>query len=325
MEENKNNEIETTAEEQTVTTENIESNGKRRMKKSTKTALIRMSVNLLGCLIYSFGVSLFLNSYKLASGGVTGIAIMIDELTKHVIGTGWLIIIINVPLFILGIIFFGKKFILNTLVSTLISSGLIELWDLCIVPYMPTLDNILIPAVVGGALYGGGLGLIFRAGSTTGGTDIIVKILRTKFRHLRTGVISMIIDIIIIGTSAFVYKDIDILFYTILSVVVFTVSLDGVLYGGNSAKLVHIVTTAEFSPQICDHILKDLDITATIIEGTGAYSKADRVVIMCVVKSFLYPKLRDIIKEVDPTAFTIVTSAKEIYGEGYKPHDADEL
>lgn len=325
MKENDNNEIETKEEEPTVQAEQTATGGKRRMKKSTKTALVKMSVNLLGCLIYSFGVSLFLNSYKLASGGVTGIAIMIDELTKHAIGTGWLIIIINIPLFVLGIIFFGKKFILNTLISTLVSSGLIELWDFCIVPYMPTFDNILIPAMVGGALYGGGLGLIFRAGSTTGGTDIIVKILRTKFRHLRTGVISMIIDIIIIGSSAFVYKDIDILFYTILSVVVFTFSLDGVLYGGNSAKLVHIVTTAEFSPQICEHILKDLDITATIIDGKGAYTKADKVVIMCVVKSFLYPKLRDIIKEIDPSAFTVVTSAKEIYGEGYKPHDADEL
>ena len=327
MEENKHNDevVENTPIEAdaAVTPQSSDDTAKR--KKPVKPTLIKLTLNLLGCLIYSFGVSLFLNCYKLASGGATGIAIMIDELTNHVIGTGWLIIIINVPLFILGIIFFGKKFIFNTLLSTVISSALIELWDFCIVPHMPTIDNILIPAVVGGALYGGGLGLIFRAGSTTGGTDIIVKILRKKFRHIRTGVISMIIDIIIIGSSAFVYKDIDILFYTILSVVVFTISLDGVLYGGNSAKLVHVVTTAEFTADICSHIHKDLDITATIIDGKGAYSGTDRVVIMCVVKSFLYPKLRDIIKDVDPTAFTIVTSAKEIYGEGYKPHDADEL
>lgn len=300
-------------------------NTERFMKKSTADLLKKYGLIIIGCIIYSLGVALLLDPHSLASGGVTGIAIMISSLAQGKIGTGWLILIINVPLFILGAIFFGRKFIVSTLISTALSSGLIELWNFAILPYMPAIDNMLIPSTVGGALYGCGLGLIFRAGSTTGGTDIIVKLLRKRFRHLRTGIISMIVDIVIVGASAFVYKDIDLLFYTVLSIFAFTGAFDLVLYGGNSAKLVHIVTTADKSATICDRVLKELDIGATLVDGKGAYTGNERVIIMCVIKNFAYPRLRDIIRECDPDAFTIVSSAKEIYGEGYKAHDEEDL
>lgn len=297
------------------------------MHKNAETVKIlkKYALIAIGCIVYSLGVALFLDTNALASGGVTGIAIMISSLAHGRIGTGWLIIIINIPLFVLGAIFFGRKFIVSTLIATAVSSGLIELWAFAIVPYMPVIENMLISAVVGGALYGAGLGLIFRADSTTGGTDIIVKLLRKRFRHLRTGIISGFIDCVIIGASAFVYKDIDLLFYTALSVLIFTVFFDWVLYGGNSAKLVHIVTTADKAAPICEGILKELDISATLVDGTGAYTGDSRTVIMCVVKNTLYPKLRDIIHASDPNAFTIVSSAKEIYGEGYKAPSEGEL
>lgn len=296
------------------------SNKSEKIQLAKKYAMIAV-----GCIVYSVGVALFLNVNALASGGVTGIAIMISYLSGGKIGTGWLIIIINVPLFVLGAVFFGKKFIVSTLISTAASSGLIELWSYAVVPHMPAIDNILISAVVGGALFGAGLGLIFRAGSTTGGTDIVVKLLRKKFRHLRSGMISGSIDCVILAASAFVYKDVDLLFYTTLSVLIFTLVFDWVLYGGNSAKLVHIVTTADKAVPICDGILKELDISATLVDGKGAYTAEERTVIMCVVKNTLYPKLRDIIHASDPRAFTIVSSAKEIYGEGYKAPSEEEL
>lgn len=285
--------------------------------------LKKYALIVLGCVIYSFGVALFLDPYALASGGVTGLAIMISYLANGKIGTGWLILIINVPMFILGFIYFGREFIISTLIATALSSGLIELWNFAVLPYMPSISNTLIPAIIGGALFGGGLGLIFRAGSTTGGTDIIVKLLRRKFRHMRMGIISMAIDIVIIGASAFIYKDLELLFYTVLSVVLFTLAFDLVLYGGNSAKLVYIVTTPENSAPICDGILKELDVGATLINSTGAYSGDDKTVILCAIKNFLYPKLRDIVRDVDPRAFTIVSSAKEVFGEGYKDHSEE--
>ncbi len=296
------------------------------MDKAAKIDIVKnCALIFFGCIIYSLGVALFLDANALASGGVTGIAILIDYVSKGIIGTGWLILIINVPLFIIGFIFFGKKFTISSLISTALSSAMIELWDFAIVPYMPEFSNTLLPAIVGGALYGCGLGLVFRAGSTTGGTDIIVKLLRRKFRHMKSGIISMSIDMIIIAASGFIYKDFELLLVTVVSIILFTIAFDFTLYGGNSAMLVHIITTGDKAAAICDGILGELEIGATIVDGKGAYTKDERTIIMCVVKNYLYPRLRDIIKQYDSDAFTIVSSAKEIYGEGYKPHDAEEL
>lgn len=296
------------------------------MDKKAKLDILKICIMIFaGSVVYSFGVALFLDPYGIASGGVTGIAIIVDYITGGKIGTGWIILIINVPLFVAGAIFFGKKFIISSVVATALSSGLIELWDWCIVPHMPAMSNGLYPALVGGALFGGGLGLIFRAGSSTGGTDIIVKLLRRRYRHLKTGVISMAIDMTIVAASGAVYRDLELLIVTAISIVAFTVVFDWTLYGGNSAMVVHIITTADKAEPICNGILSELDVGATIVDGKGAYSGSDRTIILCAVKNYVYPRLRDIIKRYDSDAFTIVSSAKEIYGEGYKPHDAEEL
>lgn len=288
--------------------------------------LKKYSVTTLGCIIYSLGVSLFLDLNNIAPGGITGIAIIINS----VIGletniTGILVIAINLPLLILGAIFFGKNFTLSTIYATVVSSLLIELWNFIIKDYPPLTDDLLLCALAGGSLFGIGLGLIFRSDSSTAGTDIIVKILRKKFRYIKTGVISLFIDFIIMGIAFAVYRDFELACYTLLTIVVFTIIFDLVLYGGNSAKLLYVITTQEKSTLICDKILKDLDIGATYVDGEGAYTGNDKRIIMCAVKNYLYPKLRDIVKEIDPHAFMIVSSAKEIYGEGYKDHFDEEL
>lgn len=297
-------------------------------KKAVKDFILRYAAITLGCVVYSLGVALFLDANEIAAGGVTGISIIINYLFETFlnfpVNTGIIIFVINVPLLILGAFFFGRKFTLSTLYSTALSSLFIFLLEEVIkVPAIT--ENIVISAVVGGALYGSGLGLIFRMGSTTGGTDIIVKILRKKIRHVKTGVISMVIDITIVLISWIAYKDFDLMCYTVLSIAAFTLCFDFVLYGGNSAKLVHIITTDEKSKIICESILKELDIGATYVDGEGAYTGDSKRIIVCAVKNYLYPRLRDIVKNVDSGAFMIVSSAKEIYGEGYKPHGGDEL
>lgn len=296
------------------------------MNKTAKLNMLKScALILVGSIIYALGVALFLDPNAIASGGVTGIAIIIDTVTGGVVGTGWIILIINVPLFIIGAIFFGRYFMISSIAATALSSGLIELWSYLVVPYMPAMSNNIVPALVGGVLYGGGLGFIFRAGSSTGGTDIIVKLLHKKFRHLKTGIISMLIDVTIIAASGAVYRDLELLLITVLSIMAFTASFDFVLYGGNSAIVVYIITTEEKAKPICDGILQDLNVSATILDGKGAYSGNDKTVIMCAVKNYVYPRLRDIIRKYDLDAFTIVSAAKEIYGEGYKSHDAEEL
>lgn len=297
-------------------------------KKAVMLFLKQYGIITLGCIIYSLGIALFLDPYDLASGGVYGISVIIRYLCETYLGWVWLttpilIIALNIPLFILGAVFFGKKFVLSTIYSTVVSSLLISLWK--IFTHNDTIiENELISALIGGALFGLGLGLIFKMGSTTGGTDIIVRILRKKFRYIRTGLISMCIDFTIVLISTLVMQDIEHGCYTVISIVIFTTLFDWVLSGGNSAKLIYIISTQEKSKIICDRLLKELDVGATYIDGEGAYTGESKRIIMCAAKNFLYPKLRDIVHEVDPHAFTIVSSANEVYGEGYKePTDGD--
>ena len=294
-------------------------------REKVKKLSINCGLLTLGCLVYSFGIALFLDPNHLASGGVTGIAIILNFVFETYAGINWLntgllILILNVPLIILGAVFFGKKFIVSTLYSTVLSSLLIELWTFVFKDWLPLTANSLVAGIIGGAMMGAGLGIIFRMGSTTGGTDILVKILRKKFRYIRTGIISMAIDLVIICSSAIVFKDFELACYTVVSLMVLTMAFDFLLYGGNSAKLVYIITSSDKAEEIIEKILKDLDIGATYVDGKGAYTGSDRRIIFCAIKSFLYPKLRDVISASDPQAFTIVTSAKEIYGEGYKDH-----
>lgn len=288
-----------------------------------KKLLINYLFITLGCVIYSLGVALFLDVANLAAGGVTGIAIVINYLTK--LDTGLLIVILNIPMFILGFIFFGKGFTISTIYSTVVSSALIELWTHSLAKFLPLTENLLISAVVGGCLFGFGLGVIFRMGSSTGGTDIIVKILHKKFRFLRTGIISMLVDITIVSVAAIIYKNIEVTFYTVISIIFFTLAFDWILYGGSSAKLIYIISDEEHGEALIKRITTELEMGATFVEGKGGYTGGNRRIIMCAIKNMLYPKLRDVVSETDPNAFMIVTSAKEIYGEGYKKHGDFDL
>jgi uncharacterized membrane-anchored protein YitT (DUF2179 family) len=303
-----------------------------KQKEVIKDYAKRYAIITLGCILYSLGISVFLDAGGLSSGGVTGIAIMLRHVFVHFgidyIETGIIAMVINIPLLVIGTWYFGKKFFLSTVYSTVLSSLLMVLWKYVFTDFLPITDNMVINAVFGGAIFALGAGLIFRMGGSTGGTDIPVKILRCKFRHIKTGFISMASDIIVVATSYIVFKvlgegnSLDMLFYTIVSVVVFTLVFDWVLYGGNSAKLVYIITSEDKVESIRRRVLEDVDTGATMLNAEGAYSRQTKNILMCVVKPFLYPKLRDVVYQEDKEAFLIVSSAKEIYGEGYQnPND----
>ena len=168
-----------------------------------------------------------------------------------------------------------------------------------------------------------GMGLIFRAGATTGGTDVIVRVLRTKFKPIKTGEMFWVIDGLVIIISALTFRRIDIVLYAIFTLTVQTFVIDAVLYGTDSAKLVYIISDRE--KEITDFIMNRLEGGVTIIKGKGAFTGNDKNVIMCVVKKQLLPRMRDFVADTDPSSFMIVTKATEIYGEGYKKHDAEEI
>lgn len=264
----------------------------------------------LGCFIYALGISLMLDPNSLAPGGVSGISIILSKLTA--IQTGTWVILINIPIIVLGIWKLGWKFIVSTLYCTFASSLMMN-W-LSVFPALT--EDMVLAALVGGAVMALGLGIVFRCGSTTGGADIIVKIIRQKCPHLKMGNLILATDTVVILLSAIVFGDIDKALYAGIAVFVESVVLDLVLYGRDEAKLIYIIS--DCSEQIATRILQELDVGVTYVRGNGAYSGREKKVIMCVVKKQIAPRAEDIVKEEDPGSFMIVTSATEIFGEGYK-------
>ena len=293
-------------------------------KKTIALKILKQyAIITVGCIVFALGIALFLDAGTLATGGVSGIAIILSHITPFD-RTGIWIVILNVPLIILGAVSFGRYFVLSTLYSTVVSSLLVELFHFLFSAYLPITEDIVVSGVIGGGLAGLGIGTVFRMGSTTGGTDILVKVLRKKFRYIKTGIISLAIDIVIVGISFIAFgRQIDLTFYTALSILIMSLSINWAIYGTEPAKLMYIITDEEHAPKICEKILKELDVGATCIDGEGAYTGNARRIILCAIKKIQYPKLCDFIHEIDPRAFTIVSSAKEIYGEGYKDNKDD--
>jgi len=263
-----------------------------------------------GAVIYAVAVSLFLDPNSLAPGGVTGIAIILNRLIH--VETGTLIFLINIPIMILGIWKFGVRFIL----STLYCIAVISYSTNALAPFGAATEDPFLAAVVGGALSAVAIGFAFKSGATTGGTDIIVKVMRLHFPHLKTGSIFLATDLTIVTCSAIVFRDLNKALYAGLVVFITSILLDMVLYGRDGAKLIYIIS--DYSENITKRLLDELDIGVTHMRGVGAYSGKEKNVIMCVIRKQLSPKAEEIVKQEDPLAFMIVTSATEIYGEGYK-------
>lgn len=284
--------------------------------------LNRYMVITLAALLYAAGIAFFLNPNQLAPGGVSGIAIILKRVFPVLPGVGMLILLINIPIMILGAWKFGKRFICSTIYSLIVSSIFIDI--------LPTLtgvesvtDNMMLAAVIGGALFGAAMGVMFRMETTTGGLDVIVKIVRQKKPHMKTGQIYMLLDIVVLAASAIAFHNIEVALFATIAIYVSTVVMDRVIYGGDQATLVYIISSKRKT--IAERMMKELDVGVTMMQGMGAYSNTSTEIIMCVMRKQNLIKVRNILKEVDPSAFMIVSSANEVFGEGFKSHFKSEI
>lgn len=267
--------------------------------------------------LYAAGVSLFTDPNNMAPGGVTGISIILSRLLP--VSTGTFIMLINIPILIFAVWKFGIAFT----VSTIYAIALISSFTNVLSPYGAATDDILLAALVGGTLTAVSIGVIFRAGATTGGTDIIVKALRLRFPHLKTGKIFFIADALVVTLSGIVFRDLNAALYAAISAICTSVVMDVVLYGRDEAKLLYIISSR--AEEIAGRLLSDLDIGVTYIKGQGAYSGDNKRVIMCVVKKPMSPRAEEIVKQEDPHSFMIITSATEVFGEGYKSYFSERV
>ena len=281
------------------------------MSQAMQQKVKRFFMMTIGAVLYAAAIGMFLDPNSLAPGGVTGISIIVSRLIP--VETGTLILLFNIPILLLGTWKFGFKFIVSTIYCIMIISPMTNFFTS---QYGALTEDPFLAGLAGGALLAVGMGTVFRAKATTGGIDIIVKIIRTKKPHLKTNNLFLLMDAVVVTCSALVFKDIDKALYAGMTVVVTSFVMDIVLYGKDEAKLIHIIS--DKSEEITKRLLDDLEIGVTYVRGERAYSGKEKKVIMCVVKKQISPKVEDIIKEEDPMAFMIVSSAMEIYGEGYK-------
>ena len=288
--------------------------------KQTKKAARKVKSYVIltaAAIIYAAAISLFLDPNNIAPGGVTGISILVNRFTR--IPTGTVNMLINVPIVLLGLWKFGWRFIC----STLYVLSLITVFINSFAVHGPVTDDLLIAAVLGGALIGVALALVFKAGATTGGIDIIIKVVRTRRRHIKTNILFLAFDSMVILASWLVFQDMTVAFYAGIAVITDSIVMDKILYGSDEAKLTYIVSVKP--EQVKKRLFDELDTTATIIMARGAYTNAPKEVLMIVTRKQIYPKLEEIVKDEDASAFMIVTSASEIFGEGYKDITRDKI
>ena len=278
---------------------------------------IKLLIILLGSALYAVAIGLFLDPNQLAPGGVTGIAIIINHITG--LPTGALIMAMSVPLLVVGMWKFGVKFLLSTLLAIVLSSVAIDL----LAPYGPVTEDKLLAAVAGGVLLAVGMGLIFKVGATTGGMDIVARLLKLKFKHISTGRLFLLTDSVVVLASAIAFHDIDVALYAALTVIINSTVFDMMLYGADGAKLVYIITEKE--AVITRRILDELEIGVTRLKGSGAYTDTEKQVILCATRKQQLPQLQEIATGEDPCAFLIITSASEVFGEGFKDAEGEPL
>lgn len=285
--------------------------GQRR--KAVLRWLIDILAIIVGALAYSIGLHCFTAPNDIAPGGVGGIATIINEATG--LSIGLLYGLINIPLIVVGLIFLGKKTMIKTVIAVAVISAVTDYGLVYLnVPVYENGDRLL-AAIFGGIIFGFGMGLIYLREGTSGGTDIINKLINRRFPHFSIGAITLATDAVVVGTSAFVYGNIESAMYAVVAIFICGKVMDMILYGSFEGKMLLIFSDKH--EQIGQYIMVTLDRGVTYLNGEGAYSGKQKNVICCAVHKNEYSKLKRKVKEIDPNAFIIITNAGEVLGDGF--------
>ena len=277
-----------------------------------------IGATILGSAMFAVGFALFLQPNDMNSGGISGLAMIIVELLDFG-SVGTLSILINLPLFLLGGLKIGKRFFAGSLLGMILSSVLIDM--IAAFP-MPQTDP-LIGAIYGGVVCGLGLGIVFTAGTSTGGSDILVRLLKLRFRNVPIGQISMSFDAIVVVLTGLVFGDVRNALYTGITVYLCGKVIDGVVYRFDYSD-VALIISSEYE-QIAKAIGEKLDRGATFLHGEGSYSHKDTKVVLAAVKKQQIAELKELVMEIDPKAFLIVQEAHQVLGDGFSRYSKHSL
>lgn len=279
--------------------------------KSALTIIKRVFIIVLGCLLYGWTTQNILLPNAITSGGVVGIAIIVNELTALPIGL--INILMNVPLFLFAWKQFGREFLSWSLIGMLLSSLAVDFFGMHAVRF--TSDPML-ASLLGGALKGAGLGIVLATGATTGGMDIVAKALRVRFPHVNLGTLILFLNAAVVAGYALVLKNYESAMYSLVSIYVSEQIMDSVLYGSDSSCTCFIIS--DNSADLIRELISQVHRGVTVLDGEGAYSGKKKQVLMCVIKRYQIVEIKRTVKRLDANAFVILTDAKNVFGKGFE-------
>jgi uncharacterized membrane-anchored protein YitT (DUF2179 family) len=273
---------------------------------------------LAGSAVFAFGFAFFLMPGDMNAGGISGLAQVVVELLGFG-SVGTLSILINLPLFILGGMKIGKRFFAGSLLGMVLSSLLIDALDGLLVLELEPLVAVL----YGGVLCGLGLGMVFVCGTSTGGSDILIRLLKLKYRNVPIGQISMYFDAAVVILTGIVFRDVTKALYTGIAVFVTSQVIDAVVYRFDYSK-VALIISKEYE-EIARQIGIRLDRGATFLHGEGSYHHNPTKVVLAAVKKQQVAELKELVTAIDPNAFIIVQEAHQVLGDGFSKYSKDSL
>ena len=284
-----------------------------------KKTLLPVLIITLGSAVYALGFVWCYAPNGIAFGGITGVAQIVNFLIPA-LPIGVTVIVLNIPLFVLGWRLIGGRLLVTSLYAMALSSVFIDvltpLYD------WPPMEPLL-ACIFGGVLLGLSLGLVFQQGATTGGTDLLARLLKLKLAWLPMGKLLMGIDLAVILAVAAVFGTLNAAMYGLVALYITSIVMDGVLYGMDTAKVAYIIS--DKNQDISDMLVREMDRGVTILHGQGAYSGAEKNVLMCAFKQREIAAIKAAVKGIDPAAFLIVCDAHEVLGEGFRDYKKDDL
>ena len=270
-------------------------------------------------LIMAVGTYFFKFTNNFTFGGITGLAQIINAVFPWA-PIGVVVIVLNLPLFILGWRLLGGHLLLSSLYAMFISSVFVDVLA-ALVPFQP-MDPML-ATIFGGILVGLSLGIVLLQGATTGGTDLLARLLKLRFAWLPMGKLLMVVDLAVIVAVALAFRNLSSALYGLVSLYIFTAVMDMVLYGLDSAKVAYIISSKP--DEVSKAILNELDRGVTFLHGEGGWSGESKKVLLCAFKQRQIVPLRRMVKEIDPEAFLIVCDAHEVLGDGFRSYQQNDL
>lgn len=282
------------------------------MRQDVKRIVIDVLYYTVGSLLYAVSVNCFSAPNRIAPGGLTGIATVIHYMISAA-PIGLTILILNVPLLLTAWLLISRVFTVRTLLCTVLSTLVID----ALAPVLPAYTgDMFLVSVMGGVLSGVGLGLIFLRGGSTGGTEVVARLLERRLPYVPVGRLMLAVDAVIIAISALVFKNIESAMYAVVLTFVASTLIDALVYGGSGGKLVLIFSKRQ--EEIAAAILKTINRGVTRLRSRGGYTGEESEVLLCAVRrTQLYP-LRQLVGQLDPTAFIVIASAEEVLGQGFQ-------